>query len=491
MKTLENIINELNKTTTENNDVAYKSTFDSNLDLFGLMGGMRNNTDDFMKLFVKAYRDDKELAIRNLFYLRDVRGGMGERNNFRKAIEWLAKNEPLSLNSIIELIPEYGRWDDVLVLLDNNLTRQATMSAIRNQLEKDLKSESPSLLAKWLPSVNTSSKETRKKALKIIDDLGINSKSYRKMLTGLRRKIGVLETKLSSKEYDFDYSKVPSQAMHKYSDAFFRNDTYRYQTYLNSLMEGETKINVGTLYPHQIISECFNSYGDTENYKIQLMEEQWKAMERGEANSNTIVVRDGSGSMSGTPLDISTALAILYSEQLNGEFKDRFITFSSEPKLVSLNHCKTLKDKLDIVNEYDDCSNTNIELVYNLIFTSSLNVPEDEQIDRVLIISDMEFDDGWSGGLDIDMSTYDSIKLKYRQAGIKMPEIVFWNVDARSIHFPTTDKDNVKLVSGYSNHVLQDILNDKTKSATDFMLSTLEKYKDVSDKFIQETWQEK
>ena len=277
--------------------------------------------------------------------------------------------------------------------------------------------------------------------------------------------------------------------MHKYRQAFYRNDEKRYLEYLSNLSKGETKINVGTLYPHQIISKYYKSISNWESksieeYEIKLMEEQWKAMERFETETNTIVVRDGSGSMLGTPLEIATALAILYSEQLKGEFKDKFITFSSKPELISLEKCETLQEKLNEIATYGDCSNTNIELVYNVILKSSINVPEEEQIDKVIIISDMEFDGGWQGDIDIEMSRYDKIKRKYKKRNIKMPEIVFWNVDARSIHFPTTDKDNVKLISGYSNYVLQDILKDITTDPIEFMMETLDKYKEVSDKYL-------
>lgn len=375
------------------------------------------------------------------------------------------------------------------MLLENPKTKEKTVQLISKQLDEDLNSQNPSLIAKWLPSINTSSFEMRKLALFLCRELGMSNKEYRKTLSTLRKQIGVLERKLSKKEYDFDYAKVPSQAMHKYRQAFNRNDEKRYLEYISDLSKGETKINVGTLYPHQIISKYYKSIinwkaKNIEEYEIKLMEEQWKAMERVETEVNTIVVRDGSGSMWGTPLEIATALAILYSEQLKGEFKDKFITFSSNPELVSLENCKTLQDKLNEVNTYGDCSNTNIELVYNLILKSSINVPEEEQIDKVLIISDMEFDGGWQGDLDIEMSRYDKIKRKYIELNIKMPEIVFWNVNARKIHFPTTDKDNVKLISGYSNYVLQDILKDTTTDPIEFMIETLKKYKDISNKYL-------
>ena len=269
MKTLDNIKKELNFTLTENLDIAYKSTFDENLDLFGLMGAMRYNSDDFMTLFIRAYNENQELAIRNLFYLRDVRGGMGERNNFRLGIKWLSENYSNKLINIINEIPEIGRWDDILLLLENPRTKEKTVQFISKQLDEDLNSQNPSLMAKWLPSINTSSFETRKLALFLCTELGMSNKEYRKTLSTLRKQIGVLERKLSKKEYDFDYAKVTSQAMHKYRQAFYRNDEKRYLEYLSNLSKGETKINVGTLYPHQIISKYYKSISNWESKSIE------------------------------------------------------------------------------------------------------------------------------------------------------------------------------------------------------------------------------
>lgn len=488
MNTLANIKKLTNETRTENYDIALKSTFNSNLDLLGLMGGMRYNTSDLLNLFQKAYYEDSELAIRNLFYLRDVRGGMGERKAFREILNELAKNNPEGLKAIIKYIPEYGRWDDILLFLDYKETKDETLRIITEQLREDMASDNPSLLAKWLPSVNASSKKTKEKAVQLCKFLNVKESQYRKMLSNLRKKINVLEVKLSNKEYDFDYSTVPSNAMSKYRAAFYRNDEERFVNYLDSLTKGEdgVKVNVKTLFPHEIIKPLlilvWDEPKELEEHEYFLIESQWKAMERSTTDSNTIVVRDGSGSMYGQPMEIANALSILYSEQLTGEFKDTFITFSRSPELVSLSHCKTLKDKVGEVMRYDDMSNTDIYKTYKLILNASINVAEEDRIDRIVIISDMEFD----YGADFDASTYEQIKSEYALAGIKMPEIVYWNVGARSIHFPASADDNIRLISGYSNSVLQDVLNDKSLSAVEFMLSCLEKYRKISDSFAEE-----
>ena len=349
--------------------MAYRSTLNHNLDLFGLMGAVAFGNDKLMDLFNKAYMENEELAIRNLFYLRDIKTGMGRRDDFRTIVSSLANINPEAVCRIAKFIPEYGRWDDVLVLLDNPKTRDCAVELISDQLTLDMLSDETSLLAKWLPSINSKNKDVRKKALMIKDHLQLTNEEYRKILSKLRKKIGIVESKMTDKEYDFDYSQVPSRAMNKYRSAFARNDGERFSQYLEDLSTGKegVKVNVGTLYPHEIINRAGYWLNGTSEEDLALMEAQWKALDRGSTDKNTIVVRDGSGSMIGTPLFVSTALAILYSEQLKGEFANKFITFSSTPELISLDGLNTLKEKLEEIYKYNDCSNTNIEQVYNLI----------------------------------------------------------------------------------------------------------------------------
>lgn len=480
MNTFNNMETILNSTRTENGDLALHSTKNKNLDLFGLMGSMNHNDENLYGLFMDAYNENPELAIMNLFYLRDVRGGMGRRDAFRRILQMLAQKDPAKVKKILELIPEYGRWDDLVGLLDVPLLEDAVLFVIGVQLKKDLSStDNVSLLAKWLPSINASSKKTTAYAKKIAKGLGMSEPLYRKILSKLRKRINIVESKLSKKEYDFDYSQLPSKAMNKYQKAFHRNDRERYEGYLEELTQGKTKVNVSTLYPHEIIRGTISSWRRVADV-TPLQEAQWKALDRTKSDTNAIVVRDGSGSMMGKPIEIATALSILYSEQLTGEFKDKFITFSRNPELVDLSSCKTLADKIAVCNKYGSIQNTDIEKTYNLIFKASKGVPYEEQIDRMVIISDMEFD----YGAEYSQSTYDAIKAKYAKAEMKFPEIVYWNVNARSIHFPAGKDENIKLISGFSNSVLQDVMTSKDLSPTTFMLNALSRYRHVADLYV-------
>ena len=508
MNALQAMKMQLNVARTENGDLAYKSSGSACLDFFSLCGGMRRNLEDLDKLFAKAYAENPVVAIKILFYMRNIRGGLGERNSFRVLLKELAKFYPEMAKQIIYAVPEYGRWDDLLVLLDTSVKDDA-IALIKAQIEKDKeameKGREVSLLGKWLPSINTSSKESVASAKIIMAALGMKAVEYRKLCSALRKEIKILEDNLRRKDYTFDYSKQPSQAMLRYKKAFMRNDEDRYKSFLNKVVEqaeklarGEeipeeerVKLNTKTLYPYQIVGP-FISRGNInmldEGQELSL-EASWKALDRGVFGSKTIVVRDGSGSMycgsgESAPICIATSLALLFAEQLSGPYKNSFITFSENPQLIEVpDNCDTLKKKLNFIQKFNEVANTDIGKVYRLILDVAKrgNVPKEEMIERVLIISDMEFDYCAEG-----ISTFEYYKKVFKTAGYELPEIVFWNVMARDTHHPVTmNEKGVKLVSGASANIFADVVSGDLKVVTpyEFMLQILEPYAEF-DKLV-------
>lgn len=503
MNVFEAIKEQLNAAYTENCDLAYKSSGSACLDFFSLCGGMRRNLSDLEKLFAKAYGENPVLAVKILFYMRNIRGGLGERNGFRVLLKELAQFYPETARRIVYAIPEYGRWDDLLVLLDTPVKDEA-VALIRNQLEKDRDAISASagsaevsLLGKWLPSINTSSKESVARAKILMAALGMKAVDYRKLCSALRKEIKIIEDNLRRKDYTFDYSKQPSQAMHRYRKAFLRNDGERYNAFLKKVLEqaeklarGEevseeekVKLNAKTLYPYQLVAPFMNTWGVnklTAEEELSL-EAGWKSLDRGNFDTRTIVVRDGSGSMYGSgdfaAINIATSLALLFAEQLGGAYRNTFITFSSEPRLVQIpEKADTLKNKLNYVSKFNDCSNTDIGKVYDLVLKVAKKgrVPKEEMIERILIISDMEFDACANG-----ISTFKYYKAKFEKAGYELPEIVFWNVETRHAHLPVTmNEKGVKLVSGASANIFANVVSGDLKVITpyDFMLQMLEPY---------------
>lgn len=486
MSIMNEIQKELNYTYTENGDIAYISTLNANLDYFGIAGASRRRQDNVLDLFKKAWKEAPITATKNMFYLRDVRGGSGERDSFRTSLGYIIQKEPEIALAFMPYVPEYGRWDDVLLYLENSKTKKQAASFIKKQLEKDLTNKRAgkpiSLCSKWMPSVNASSKKTRSMALSLANEMSYKISKYRKMLSELRDGI-IVEKNLTERDYSFQYEKLPGRALQKYERAFLRNDKNRFDVYKNELKKGTVQAKVQTLYPHEILAKGCNEWLQiNKRADFDYIQSLWNAIERSEDAKNTIVVRDGSGSMAGIPMMVSTAMAILFSEQLTGEFKDKFITFSSLPQLIDLSTCENLKEKLVICEKHRDISNTDISKVYDLLLKASKNITNPkEYIQRVVIISDMEFDYGTE-----NVPTYETMKEKFDKAGIPLPEIVYWNVDARRVHFAAkADQPNIRFVSGMSKNIIDSIINNESVSAYDLMVKTLEKYGFV-DKVFEE-----
>lgn len=451
---------------TENGARGYASTGHALLDMNFKVPSYRGADDETIyNDFCNAFRENQMLAFRWLFYARDIRGGLGERRLFRAIMDWLAEDKPTLAKALLPLIPEYGRWDDVMVLVDCPTVRDSVIDLIRKQLYRDLSALNEengkvSLLAKWLPSVNASSRETRQRAKIIYHGLGLTEFSYRKCLSTLRKRLRVVERDMSANRWDkIDYPTVPSRASLIYKDAFQRHDNERYQDFLERVENGEEKINASILFPHDIARQYeFNRlrYSNA-NPTIEAL---WKNLpDVIPPDASTLVVSDTSGSMIGKPLEVSLALAIYFAERLRGAFKNKFITFSSHPEFINLQGKDTLLSKLTEAYYHSDCSNTNIERVFELILSLALenNLSQTDMPHNILIISDLEFD---ANTFHAGERLFDSIAKRFEKVGYTLPRIIFWNVASRTNTIPMRDGPNgVVLVSGYSPNAMKMVMS--------------------------------
>lgn len=467
----------VNQAFTENGDQAYSSTLDVFLDLFAVLGSSRRNPKIVKPLFNKALRLDFRKALALLLYTRDIRGGLGERDTFRVLLKIVAERMPDVARKLIPLVPLYGRYDDLFSLLSTPCEKEMA-AFVKKVLEEDSKSGNAqiSLLSKWMPSINCHKRERRKQGERMASLLGMSPTQYRKLLSTLRQG-RIIENDLRTMDYSFDYAKVPSLAMSKYRQAFLRNDAFRYQQYLQDVRTGKEKMNAAVLYPYDIIREYHENM--TESEKVA-MEEKWKRMkEELPSMKNTIVVRDGSASMldyDAYPMQVATSLSILFSEYLEGPFKDSFITFSSRPKLVTFKENSSLSDKLREVDRHQDCSNTNIRKVYELLAKMESKAKEEEQIRRVIIISDMEFDRGVE-----DVPTYETFSDLFRKKGLVLPQIVYLNVCSRHIRFSATKDRQVLLLSGAGKNLLKLLSRKDFPTPLEFMEETISPYRKKID----------
>ncbi len=501
-----------NFTRTENGGAAYAGTGSACLDLFAAAGALRGADEaEIVTRFLRAYAEDADLAVKALFFARDVRGGLGERRFFRIVLRWMAAHEPASVRRNIPYVAEYGRFDDLLVLMGTPCEKDA-LAFIRAQLLADMEAlEAPgekgaavargaqvSLLAKWLPSANASSPETVRLAKRVARGLGMTDAQYRRMLSALRARIRILENALRTRDYTFAYEKQPSGALFKYRQAFWRNDGERYQAFLLAAAKEPSLMHTGTLTPYDIITPVIRAALDHGNWpgsdaadalseaERRSIDTAWRAQQDFTCGENALVVADGSGSMywgaggsAPLPAAVAQSLAIYFAERNTGRFKDHFITFSAQPQLVGVRG-RDITEKVRYCMSFNDCSNTDLEKVFDLILEAarSARLPQEEMPSRLYVISDMEFDCCSHA----DETCFALARDRFAEAGYRLPEVVYWNVQSRHRQQPVTlHESGAVLVSGCSPHIFG-LLRDRELDPWHFMLEVLgsERYAPVS-----------
>ena len=485
---LEFLKKEANKTYTENGAVTNRSTGKACLDLFATIGALRRESDEEIAIrFIRAFTEDSDTAMKILFYGRDIRGGLGERRVFRTALKWLAANEKSSVVRNLPDIAEYGRWDDVLVLLDTPCRRNV-LALMKDQFQKDLTAMENggevSLLGKWLPSVNASNDNTVRLAKMITKFFGMSDRDYRKALSSLRAHIRIIENNLRERDYTFDYAKQPSKAMFKYRRAFLRNDEERYTAYMDKVSRGEATLHTGTLMPYEIVEPYLYTSGYWSNHcfmkaisedEKRILNTTWAALEDFTTDENALAVIDTSGSMfcAGKPMPAAVALSLglYFAERSRGAFANHFIEFSRTPQLIEIKG-ETFADRLRYIAGFNEIANTNLEAVFNLILSAAVrnHVPQSELPAKLYIISDMEFD---SCVQNASGTVFNNAKALYERFGYKLPQIVFWNVASRNQQQPITMNDRgVALVSGCTPRVFSMVMDDEL-SPYAYMMSVI------------------
>lgn len=465
---------------TENGAVMYKTSGKKLVDINFAVSSLRQKSDgEVIKMFSEAYYENKEYAVRWLFMLRDVRGGLGERKSFRTCFKWLAGVDADAVKKLVPVVAEYGRFDDLYVLFGTQ-AEDVVFDYIDSQLSSDYEMKRAgkpvSLLAKWLPSCNASSPATKALAKKIYRRLDLSERQYRKTLSELRAYIDVTEVKASANKWsEIDYEKVPSMANLRYKKAFLKNDRERREEYIKKLSSGEAKINAATCFPSDIAYGYLkNSDGwHTSFSEDAVLEGMWKALPQISGEKNIITVVDTSSSMSWDkcdpksgirPLDVAFALGVYCSEHLTGPFKDKCITFNNNPSYIDFSGQTRLFEKLNTLSRSDIGGSTNIEAVMDLLLTTAVdNNVKQEDIPEIVILSDMEFNRGCRStcGYDGDKTAlFNEIADKYKAAGYKLPKIFYWNLNSRSNGIPIqTNELGVGLVSGYSQNTVKMLLS--------------------------------
>ena len=482
------LLNELNVTTTDNGALSRETTLNNVLDFFSKCGSFRQDYSQLIPIFERAFYEDESLALKALFYMRDIRGGQGERESFRKVIQWIARHAPNAIIRNLIHIPTFGRYDDLYSLVDIDATAHYVLTLMKDQFDEDTKNVDDenthiSLLGKWLKSENTSSKESRRLGAITRKAFKLTRKEYQHALTKLRAKINIVETHMCCNQWNtIAYPNVPSAAMKIYAHSFIKHDNERYAQYLKDVASNKTKINASTLYPYEIVRAVLNEH-DAE--ALTALDLQWKALPNyitNESDQQCLVVADVSGSMysgctSVRPIDVAISIAIYFAERLHGQFKDHFMTFSTKPKIVRIVG-NTIEQKVTSLKKAEWKQTTNLKAVFEALLESAIKykVQQEDMPTKIFIISDMQFNSACDSN---DVTNFQYIDNLYANAGYTRPTLVFWNVNVKNNTPVTKDDMNTFLISGCSPSILKYALNTQCVTPVELMLEVLnnERYK--------------
>jgi hypothetical protein len=440
---------------TTNGAAAFQSTLNANVDLFFKIGAMRGQ--DPVPAFVKAYVEDSDVALRIVQWVRDVRGGAGERELFRKVLAYLENSDVAVASKLIKQIPEIGRWDDLLVLTNDSLKQEA-FGLIKNGLEAQ-----NGLCAKWMPRKGKVAEELRA-------FLGFTPKRYRKTLVTLTN---VVETPMCAKQFDtIEFGKIPSLAAARYKKAFVRNAPVAYAAYADALTKGEAKINAGAIFPYDVLKGV-SMYSDATERDVALA--QWDALPNYVGEASILPMVDVSGSMdtaaggsgSVTCMDVAMSLGLYLAEKNTGAFKDTFMTFTDHPELYNLRG--NVFEKKEQMSKKVGYS-TNLQAAFTRLLTVAVKnqVSQADMPEVLLILSDMQFD-----CMGANVTALDMIRKEYIAQGYVPPKVVFWNLNDRG-NVPTRfDESGAALVSGFSPAIVKTVLKAENFDPRSIMLDAV------------------
>lgn len=431
--------------------------------------------DTALSLFQKSFIVDPEISMKLLFYLRDCRGGSGNRSGTRSIYKWLAQEEVYNkwLQVNLHLLPLYGRWDDLRSLFKTPLQTEAATFWATAMLNGD------TLACKWADRKD----KPLLYAIRAMRPMINNEATFRKFLAH-RRKNHIVEYKMCSNLWnEIKYETVPSVAMARYTKAFNTHDAERFEAYKRALETGEKTVHADVLFPHDCVRTV--RYGDK-----KIADAQFDALPNYMEGSGEriIVIADTSGSMSSIvsgrirAVDVSQGLALYCSAKIERDnpFHKKYIQFESESTFTDWGGKKfsQVVDNPAYFNGAVGGTRIDTALMGILRMAQYFNLLQEQMPTTLLIISDMQFHYGVDGnGTEVDKCIE-----KWIQAGYEPPKIVYWNTAGYQGSPATAFSKNVALVSGFSPSVLKNIFAGKDLTPVGVMLETLKKYEIIIPK---------
>jgi Domain of unknown function (DUF2828) len=454
---------------TENGAKSLATTQNGRIDLFFKL--LRNTSEEKTNnLLERSWEESPLDTLKIIFFTRNCRGGKGERKQFQNCINWLIENRHVEVvRHNLENFPRYGFYKDLWNLLGTELQKDV-ISFYSQQLKNDLiilehDPTKVTLAAKWAPSEGGECDKNFNIVSLLAKELGKTKAQYRKeILRPLRSHLRIVEQFICGKSLEMiDYSHVPSKAMAKYKKIFAEKDCERFYAFLSSVSRGERKMNVGQLFPHEIVSPFLNNEFPK---NANVLEVQWKEFVRqfkeklsskSDGSLDGLAIVDVSGSMHGVPMQVAISLGMLLSEAIDSSspYHGKLITFSESPNWFTIPKNANLSSKINAISKMNWGANTNLQKVFGLILNTALSfqLPKDGMPSTLWIFSDMQFDMACASN---DKSAFEQIEKEYSEKGYTRPRIVFWNLRGDTIDFPVDENTvNTCLVSGFSPSLME------------------------------------
>lgn len=509
-------------TKTENGAVALDTSGNDIVDYFMLYTRTLTKEQNYQFL-EKCWAVNPKKTVAVIFNGRDRLKGKKEKTVSNQAMLWLRDNKPYTyMANILTYVNNYGRWKDLLYICyenksDGMIDSNYELTMFADKLRDDLaelkisdhlandadaatedtiknkpKVKSVSLCAKWAPSENDrndSRKHFAKKIATILygrDDAKKMEKYRKEYLAPLRKKINIVERLMCNNEWDkINYESVPGVASRRLHIAFNKHDSDRYCEYLATVRKGDAKINITGILPHELANYYVNLRSTQDEYEEnETIELQWRAIVNDVKScgilGNSLAIIDLSGSMfsasnGSVPAQVAISLGIITSLCCKGLFKNKFITFSDTPELVSLIPDDLYKEytEKDIEPSLYTCfkSLVDVEFGYNTNFVKSCemiikygkerNIADADMPKKLFVFTDMQFDEATvdvvgkeQNGIEV---LYKTIVKMFKAADYTAPKFVFWNLNScHTQSFPVNCKtEGTAMISGFSEQLLK------------------------------------
>ena len=424
---------------------------------------LSNQTINFpllTSLLEKIPKRDIEKVIMISFYIRNPRGGRGNRDTGRSMFQWLFINYPLKFLEYIDYLPEKGRWDDIYFLFPGALrlgsldfvNRNYCCDISKKMLVKVKKAQEEivkyvaekflayfhifmdggrgfELFVKWLPSEKSSFNKKYKIVETLCDELNISLKDYRVIyVTPMRNASDICENSMCRGDWgSVRYEKISKKRIRYYKNAFNRHDSKRF-----SKWRRKSKRDYFAK-PHVIIDNYLDQILESDRKRENaILEHSWQKTIKlvlDNTSSELMVIADTGGCM---------------YKKLE---KYRIISYAISLSIISA--CQRQVNKYDI-SLYCKTGFTAFSLTNNLMNAiSRFRLTFTNKIELESLVSLVK----GKGHKTVLYITCNS-EINVTNVSECDTKIIIWHITSRDINYKKL-RDNIYLLSGFTSEIFR------------------------------------